>query len=100
MFSASLDEPEQVIVRFDSFSRNIETKVNALHQYRFSTSTIETVEGENGKGIIYKDTIRGLTSFAHYLRTFSYGAKVIYPQKLKDMMLSSAQQVFNNYSEI
>ena len=100
MFSASLDEPEQVIVRFDSFSRNIETKVNALHQYRFSTSTIETVEDENGKGIIYKDTIRGLTSFAHYLRTFSYGAKVIYPQKLKDMMLSSAQQVFNNYSEI
>lgn len=100
MFSASLDEPEPVMIRFDSFSRNIESKVYALHQYRSSTSTIETVEDKNGKGIIYRDTIRGLTSFAHYLRTFSYGAKVIYPQKLREMMLSSAQQVFNNYSEL
>ena len=99
MFSAALDDPEEVEIHFDAYSKNIESKVNALHKYRSTTSRITQDFIDDKKTLIYTDTIRGLSSFAHYLRTFGYGAKVIRPQKLRDMLLTSAQQVFNNYSE-
>lgn len=98
MFSASLDEPEHIEVHFESFSQNIEFKVKALHRYRSVTSQIRY--SEENDTIIYTDTIRGLSSFAHYLRTFGSSAKIIHPQKLRDMILSSAHQVFNSYPEL
>lgn len=98
MFSVSLDEPEQVEVHFELFSQNMEDKVYALHKYRSATSQIRYSEDENI--MLYRDTIRGLSSFAHYLRSFGSSAKVIRPQKLRDMMLSSAQQVFNSYTKL
>lgn len=98
MFSTALDEPEKVEIHFDLFSKNIESKVTALHKSRSSTSHI-TQDFINGrKTLIYTDTVRGLSSFAHYLRTFGRSAKVIHPQKLQDMMLASARHVLSSYS--
>ena len=96
MFSASLDEPSQVTISFDLFSKNIQRKLEMLCKCRKYSSLSYS---DDKKTAIYTDTIRGLTSFAHFLRSFGRSAKVISPPELRNLMISSAQKLLTSYQE-
>lgn len=94
---SSLQNPIKVIVHFSRYSQNISDKIDALVASRPKTAHRE--DSEDQKTIIYTDTIRGLSSFAHYLRTYGRSAHIEAPEELKELMLSSAQKVLARYEE-
>ena len=95
---SSLQNPVKVVVHFSRYSQSISDKIDALVASRPKTAHRE--DSEDQKTIIYTDTIRGLSSFAHYLRTYGESAHVIAPEELKELMLSSAKKVLARYEEV
>ena len=49
--------------------------------------------------IVYRDTVRGLSDVARYLRGFGRSCKVNKPEKLKQMMIESNDKVIEMYEE-
>lgn len=94
MFSISVDEPVNVVVEFKNIF-NIKKKLMQLCSQRPTAKRLRFV----GDNIIYRDTIRGLSDFANYLRRFGRGCKVIEPQELKDMMTFSVERSLQRYLE-
>lgn len=48
---------------------------------------------------MYRDTVRGLSDVARYLRGFGRSCKVNKPEKLKQMMIESNDKVIEMYEE-
>lgn len=103
IYSAALDynslkKPQEVVVYFSLFSKNIRYKLDALHESRKNTSTLAI--SDCGTFAIYKDTVRGLSSFSHFIRSFGSAARVEAPSELRELMISSTQSILNRYEEV
>ncbi len=95
MFSISLEEPVPVTVRFD-LEANVNRKIKYLSRQR-STASIRYFPEENQ--LEYRDTIRGLSDFANYLRQFGRSVHVIAPAELKEKMSFSVNRTLARYEE-
>lgn len=93
MFSISTEPPEEIVIEFDRIF-HIENKIKQLSHNR-SKSTLTFTDDK----IIYVDVIRGLTDFARYLRSYGRSYKIIKPQRLKDILFTSAQFAIKRYNE-
>lgn len=95
MFSISLEDPMQVVIRFDLVA-NVRRKIQYLKQQR-SHASITYFPEENQ--LEYRDTIRGLSDFANYLRQFGRSVRVIAPAVLKEKMSFSVDRALKRYEE-
>lgn len=94
MFSVSIDNPEKVLVEFQSFP-NIKQKLEQLEKQR-SSARLE----ESGGKLLYSDTIRGRADFARFLRSLGDNVRVLESSELKDKMIFSINESLKNYEEV
>ncbi len=85
IFTGSADKSYQVVVLFKDIYNTID-EVKGLQGLR-SLSTLEKLdEPIEGYDYVYKDTIRGITNMANYLRGFGDRALVVEPEELRKNM--------------
>lgn len=97
MFSISVDEPVDVVVRFKNFGNMLE-KLKALQKNRQQTCQALDVSSIPGE-IIYRDTVRGLNDFARYLRSFGRAALAVEPPELLELMMETPRKVIEAYEQ-
>lgn len=85
-----------VKVRFDKL-KNTEDKLASLVSVRHETASYQS--SKDGNSYIYEDTIRGLNSFARYLRAYGRAAIVSEPEPLIRLMCRSAIRTIQNYEK-
>lgn len=95
MFSISLEEPVDVVVRFDLVA-NVQKKIESLTRQRTKASMTILPDGTQAE---YTDTIRGIDDFANYLRQFGRSAHVLAPDCLKQKMEFSVNRTLKRYEE-
>ena len=93
MFQVSIEEPEEVRIRFENRPFILE-KVKRLCKSR-NSAKIQCVEGE----IAYTDSIRGEADFARYLRRFGRSVIVDEPDSLRKRMIRSSKLVLEAYEQ-
>lgn len=93
MFEISTENPVHVKVEFDDIP-SIREKLAVVCRNRQTAY----VKKSNGK-LLFEDEVSGLPDFAHFLRRFGYGAKVIEPEELREKMIQSAENVLKLYEE-
>jgi len=96
MFVISPDKPENVEVLVE-YSEERMDLFSGLIQKRGSTASLEILE--NGD-FIYRDTIRGMSDFAKFLRGFGSSVTVLGSPRLRKQMKTTAENVLKNYGEI
>lgn len=95
MFSISADPVNHVVVEFEN-KFDINNKLKRLAKRRpFASLTYN----DEKSTITYEDDIRGLYDFANYLRRYGKSARVLEPQILQEIMLSSASRILDRYKE-
>ena len=93
MFIVSVDNAENIEVEFkDCF--NIKERLEKMVANR-KFAKLDISEDK----IVYRDTVRGLSDVARYLRGFGRSCKVNKPEKLKQMMIESNDKVIEMYEE-
>lgn len=93
MFIVSVDNAENIEVEFkDCF--NIKERLEKMAANR-KFAKLDISEDK----IVYRDTVRGLSDVARYLRGFGRSCKVNKPEKLKQMMIESNDKVIEMYEE-
>lgn len=92
MFSISVDKPVDVVVEFQNIF-SIKKKLLQLCAQRPTAKKLQYI----GDKIIYRDTIRGLHDFAHYLRSFGRACQVIEPLELQDILALSIKRSLDRY---
>ena len=93
MFIVSVDNAENIEVEFkDCF--NIKERLEKMVSNR-KFAKLDISEDK----IVYRDTVRGLSDVARYLRGFGRSCKVNKPEKLKQMMIESNDKVIEMYEE-
>ena len=85
-----------VKVRFDKL-KNTEDKLHSLVSVRHETASYQS--SKDGNSYIYEDTIRGLNSFARYLRAYGRAAIVSEPEPLILLMCRSAIRTIQKYEK-
>lgn len=112
MFDISADKKEYIKIKLD-YTTTIATEIHNLANKRKHTAKLsyQTLVGniyynitdiptkEIIAFIIYEDTIRGLGSFANYIRKFGDHVTVLENNSLKKQLLHSASRVLDNYIE-
>ena len=99
MFSSSYDaDCTHVKVLFQDFG-NISERLNSLHNNRVNSRLYKIDQPINGipHSYVYEDNIRGISSFARYLRSFGNSALVLEPPFLQEQMIASVNKVLENY---
>ena len=96
MFVISPDSKEYVEVLVKYSEERMKAFLH-LAAKRNITASIEIVE--NGD-FIYRDTIRGMSDFAKYLRGFGSAVTVIKDKRLQKQMITTAEEVLKNYGEV
>ena len=86
-----------VKVRFEKLT-NTEDKLYSLVSVRGEPARIQFSKDINS--YIYEDTIRGLSSFARYLRAYGRSAIVSEPKQLIQIMCRSAIRTMQNYDKV
>ena len=89
-------QAHKVEVRFQKL-KNTEEKLKTLFSLRSETAVYNLAD--NGKEYIYTDHVRGLTSFARYLRNYGMAAIPVKPRQLVEIMSRSAKRTLNNYEK-
>ena len=102
MFSAAYEnESYKVKVLFQEYG-NILKRFNSLKDAR-PTATIRKLEAKPDDcefDYVYEDTIRGLSSFAAYLRSFGGSVLVLEPLKLKQQMINTYKKIIKEYEDL
>lgn len=93
MFEISSDNPVHVKVEFDDIP-SIREKLSVICRNRQNAFVIKS-----GDKLLFEDEVSGIPDFAHFLRRFGYGAKVLEPAELSDKMVQSAKGVLALYEE-
>ena len=86
----------KVEVRFQKL-KSTEEKLKTLFSVR--SKTAKYYLADNGKEYIYTDHVRGLTSFARYLRNYGMAAIPVKPRQLVEIMSRSAKRNLKNYEK-
>ena len=94
MFTISVEEPVTAEVRFAD-TRFVREKVRRLAAARPGSSLSESPDGSF---LLYADRIRGIDSFARYLRRFGRAALAVSPPALAERMADSARRVRDLYA--
>ena len=89
-------QAHKVEVRFQKL-KSTEDKLKILYALRRETA--EYCLADNGKEYIYTDHVRGLTSFARYLRNYGMAAIPVKPKQLVEIMSRSAKRTLKNYEK-
>ena len=84
-------------VRFEKL-KNTEDKLKSLVSVRGEPARFQI--SDDGNEYIYEDTIRGLNSFARYLRAYGRSAIVSQPKQLIHIMCRSAIRTMQNYDKV
>ena len=95
MFHLSMEAPVKVRVRFENIP-SISSKLQRLTETRMLSKT-EIIN--DGREILYTDTLRGLEDFARYLRRFGRSALVDEPPELRERMIATSRKVLSLYNE-
>ncbi len=102
MFSYSYSrESCQVKILFEDYG-NITERVSALHRKRKNSCFKKLEKPIPGMpySYLYTDTIRGISSFEPYLRSFGSSALVIEPAFLRKKMIASGRKLLRRYEEV
>ncbi|WP_022778298.1 WYL domain-containing protein [Butyrivibrio sp. AE3009] len=101
MFSAAYeDNVYHVKVLFQRFS-NVHKRFYDLCQVR-KNAIIREIDNKPDDCIydyIYEDTIRGISSFERYLRSFGFSVLALEPPKLKQDMIETYTKIAANYED-
>jgi hypothetical protein len=102
MFSADYkDELQTVKVLFQKYG-NIPKRFNDLCSLR-KNATIREIENPPEGCIynyVYEDTMRGISGFARYLRSFGMSVLAIEPPELKEKMIETYNKIIMKYEEL
>lgn len=101
MFSSYYEkDSHHVKVLFSKYG-NVARRFRDLQEVRPKSSIrpIQNPPVDFGYDYIYEDTIRGLSDFSRYLRSFGYSVLALEPQELQDKMLYTYNRIIERYGE-